>query len=243
MSDDETPFTPGASAEADAATPENLETPGDEIVGGKLIHADVFLSRLAERRQAEQDYAEDDASVINTILGALEDIGLDPNTLAPDFVSTPRTSSQAMRASPVFGPADSLDLEALAVEELFLSELRDGLRPSLSDYIQRYPAQREALRRMAAHMPPRELAGLDAQEEITPTQEEAARAGQEAGTRKALREALMRGARRERGMAQRRVAEEQASYTAGNANGEESPKKLEREPSPLSPPEESRPKD
>ncbi len=212
MSDDEIPFPPGASAEADGATPKDSETPEDNSVDGKLIHADVFLSRLAERRQAELERFIGGPSVIDTILGALEDIGLDPNTLAPDFGGIPHVPSQEDSTFPD-SELDPLDLEALAVENLFLSELRDGPRPSLGDYIQRYPAQWDALRQMVARMDPRELAGLDAPAKIAPDQEAAARAGQKEGTRNALREASKRGSRRGRS-ATGRVAEERTPYAA-----------------------------
>src|SRR5579859_4752015 len=136
MSDEETPHTPGA------ATPEKPDASEEKTTGGKLIHEDVFLSRLAERRQAEQDFAGGEALVIDAILGALENIGLDPNTIAPDFVKMSLAArSKETELAPDTGP---LDLESLAVETQFLDELSRGQRPSLSDYMQRYPAQRDA---------------------------------------------------------------------------------------------------
>jgi hypothetical protein len=211
MSDDETPFTPGADAEAGAREQKERETPGEKPTGGKLIRADVFLSRLAERQRAERNFAEDESSVIETILGAFEDMGLDPILAAPGFTTTPLADTQEENADP---DADSTSpsLEDMAVEELFLSELSAGRRPSLSAYTRRYPAQRDALLRLAAHMDPRALAGLDTSEAITPEQEAAAWEGQEEGTRRGLEMTMKR--RSQRG-ATRRVAEERASYTAG----------------------------
>ncbi len=216
MSDDETPFTPGLDAEPEVGREEEREAPGENPTGGKLIRADVFLSRLAERQRAERDVAMGSELAIETILGALEDIGLDPDTLAPDFAEA--TSSGALEEDWTSGTdSTSPSLEDMALEELFLSELRAGRRPSLSVYMRRYSAQRDALLRLAARMDPHELAGLEAPEAMAPEQEAALRAGQEEGTRKAL-EALTHGSRRGRG-ATRRVAEEQAPYAPDTTDG------------------------
>lgn len=211
MSDDETPFTPGA------ATPEEPETRASEDTGGKLIHEDVFLSRLAERRQAEENYAGDEALVIDAILGALEDVGFDPNTVAPDFVRKARAASRSQEAA-LITDSKSLDMESLAIEELFLSELSDGRGPSLSEYIQRYPEQRDALRDMASRMDPRELAGLSAPEEITSDREAAARAGQEEGVQRALRKASKARDPHGRSVSPR-VAEKRTPYITGQPDG------------------------
>ena len=221
-----------------SATPEKREAREEKATGGKLIHEDVFLSRLAERRQAEQNYAGGEALVIDAILGALENIGLDPNTVAPDFVKMSRAASRSKETG-LAPDAGSLDLESLAVEKQFLNELSDGQRPSLSDYIQRYPAQRDALQGMVARMDPRELAGLSVPDGMTPAQETAARAGQEEGTRRALREAPKRGSQRGRGAAQQMVAEERASYDASQTGGvgEAKPKRDRKRARPARPEE------
>lgn len=204
--------TPDARPGSDDATPERANDGQEEATGGKLIRADVFLSRLAER-QEERDFAGGEAKVVDAILGALESLGIDPNIVAPEFVRMARATSPSDDET---SEAEPPSLEDMAVEERFLRELHAGQQPSLGAYTRRHSAQRDALLRLATRMDPAELAGFDAEEAITPDQEEAARAGQEEGTRRALREVAKRGAARGRGA--RRVAEERAPYTATPAD-------------------------
>jgi hypothetical protein len=220
MADDEKPGKSGAWSGADDTAPEGLDAGEEAAAGGKLIHADVFLSRLAERQDGP-DFAGGEAKVVDAILGALESLGFDPDVVAPEFVRMAREASSEDDAD---AGAEPHSLEDMAVEELFLSELRTGRKPSLSAYMRRHAAQRGALLRMAMRMDPNELAGFDAPDGITPDEEAAARAGQEAGTRRALRVVARRGLQRGRDDA-RRVAEERAPYDAGHPGeaGEEQP--------------------
>ncbi|HEU0028401.1 MAG TPA: hypothetical protein VFQ25_14910 [Ktedonobacterales bacterium] len=227
MADDEKPREPDALAGADPARPEEQGAGAEETAGGKLIHADVFLSRLAERRE-ERSLAEGvggEAKVVDAILGALESLGFDPDIVAPAFVRMAREASHEASPEEDAIPDGATDepptLEDMAVEELFLSELHAGRRPSLDAYLRRHANQRGALLRLATRMDPSELAGFDepsdAPEAITPDQEAAARAGQEEGTRRALREVAKRSGQRGRGDTQR-VAEEQARYEVSHSS-------------------------
>ena len=174
--------------------------------GGKLIEEDVFLSRLAARQEAASDL-EVPSEALSALQEALQSLGITPDSLGAGFLVN-------MAASPVTGAtADTIEapaVEDLAVETLFLDELQAGKRPLLSDYLQRYPQQRDALLRLVARMDPRELAGLTPPKGQTPEARVAAERGQREGELRALRSLATGAARpkRRRGI----VAEERAPY-------------------------------
>jgi hypothetical protein len=216
MSDDETPFLPGS--EKDSAS---SETPA----GGKIIHEDVFLARLAERRQAEQAAASSDAPVLDALLGALESIGLDPNAIAPDAVRRTRSATPSANELPAVEVPEA-GLKEMALEQSLLNDLRAG-EPEIGATMRYDLARRAALLRLAARLHPREVSDGDAGDALPPDEELALREGQEAGTVRALADIARRAAPKRRAHnAAPRVAEEQAPYAAGqhNASVEESPK-------------------
>jgi hypothetical protein len=243
MADDEKPGTPEAPAGATDAPLDEPDAGEERTAGGRLIQAEVFLSRLAER-QEERGLAAGEASVVDAILGALESLGFDPNLVAPVFV-------RMARKSPVEEEPAAIDdteppgLEDMAVEERFLTELRAGPRPNLDAYAHGMAAHSRALIQLVTRMDPAELMGLDAPEALTPEQDAAVRDGQEAGTLRALREVAKRGGQRGRGDAQS-VAEEQAPYDASHTGGspgdtpKERPARGRKRARPVRP-EESRP--
>lgn len=213
MADDKKPKAPDDLAGAHDASPDEPTASAEGTPGGKLIQADVFLSRLAER-QEERGLAEGEASVVDAILGALESLGFDPDIVAPGFVRMARKSPVEEQPAANDG-AEPPGLEDMAVEEHFLRELHAGQLPSLEAYMRRHAAQRDVLLRLATRMDPAELAGIAPPEALTLDQEAAARAGQEEGARRALHIVAKRSGQRRR-VDRQRIAEEQAPYDASH---------------------------
>lgn len=122
------------------------------------------------------------------------------------------------------------DLETLAVEDRFLSEQRAGRRPSLSDYILRYPDQREALLRLAMTQDPSGLVEATEPQTMSAVDEAMAANGQEIGVRRAMQAIERQGLQSRRGAPQLKVAERQAAYAAdsGASVGERALKKAQK---------------
>lgn len=208
MSNKEPPFTPG---------PDEDVNDSDMRTHGKIIPDRVFLSRLA-RRQAELPAGVSDSPIIEELLGALESIGLDPTAVAPDAIEQARATLPPTDAMPD-AEAPDLNLEELALEQFVLNELRAS-GPTASSKARGDSSRRSALLRLATRLNPGEIAAEDASSALAPDAERALHEGQEAGTRRALRDISRRASARRRGNppATRHVAEDRTQYQAGRTD-------------------------
>ncbi|HEX9037281.1 MAG TPA: hypothetical protein VF808_09865 [Ktedonobacterales bacterium] len=179
----------------------------DDAPGGKLIHEEVFLSRLAARQEVETD-PEDRAEALTVLAEALESLGITPDHFGQDFPDRVQASAAL---PPVGDPALEATLEDMAVEELFQEELHTGRRPQIRDYLERYPRQRDALLRMVSRMDPRELVGDLPPDALTPEAHTMLGEGVREGEERALR-LIVANLDAPRRRKSRMVAEERAPY-------------------------------
>lgn len=198
MANDERPYTsrPGAQENAEpGAWPagdeaEALTPPEDDLQEQREVVEHGIISHFA-------------ALQAHRVFGAPRPPANDTTRRAPSESTAPMVDLRLP------------DLESMAVEDRFLSEQRAGHRPSLSDYILRYPEQREALLRLAMSQDPIGLVGGTEPQPVSPLDEAMAASGQELGVRRAMQAIARQGLPARRGAPQMKIAERRAGYAAG----------------------------
>lgn len=211
MSNEDPPFTAGSH---EGVNDSSMRT------HGKLIPNGVFLSHLA-RRQAALPAGASGSPIIEEFLSALVAKGLES---AEVLAGSKEQASETDGFDLMF----DLDLEDLALEQAMLDDLRVD-EASLGARVNADAERRAALLRLARDLEPEEIiqqAEPSARSmALASAEERAMREGQEAGTRRALREISRHASapRRRNAPPARKVAEDQPPYQADFAKSDGDP--------------------
>lgn len=208
MSDDEPPTIPDADSDAR----------NEDTTGGKLISADVFLARLAERRQAERPPTTNELPTLESLLNALGSLGLDPSrgVTQPDTITPSPENESSLPGVDELGVMQSL-LEHLQATRASASASDDD-GPDWAEI-----DQQAALLHLSERLNPDELHGATESPPLPPEHESALDAGVASGTQRALNEIHNPQTKTKRRSAKQRVAEKPTRYDAKRHNDPSAP--------------------